>query len=325
MMMHFQTKEKMPQYYVFREYEKPRVYPWKEFDKISVDCRFTEDYLEQVLTLNLGRVFVPQSYGGIETTKADLEQIKAIYGASDNPENLVYIFVNPTDKKSVARAIYDDFRLDMGRRLWNNQAEKELALEHGKNWIDGIVNQPDEMNGIVIVRQQLRLCLETITSANESRHKPFFHMNYEPFDDNEIGMQDADCNGYPAHPFYRLSDDDFNAMMKAFNKRMDISSENKKASRLATTENLKSIFQNNEGCLTKFLERIQGKKGSKIVDEVVALIKMNVIDKDEAGEPLRKELEELGYDTTTKQNWASQLQKKGRTENSIREIQKKYH
>ena len=211
--------EKMPRYYVFREYQRPRIFRWREFDKVSVDCRFTDAYLDQVLSLNLGRVFVPYNYGGITTTDADLEQIKSVYGASENPQNLFYIFVNPTDKKSVARAIYDDFRLDMESRVWHNQAEKKLALEHAERWWEGIEAQPDNMGNIDIIRQQLRLCLETITDANKSNHAPFFKMNYEPLeDDTEIGLYDKDGFGYPAHQFYRLGDDDFSAMMDAFNK-----------------------------------------------------------------------------------------------------------
>ena len=318
--------EKMPRYYVFREYQRPRIFQWREFDKVSVDCRSTDAYLDQVLSLNLGRVFVPYNYGGITTTDADLEQIKSVYGASENPQNLFYIFVNPTDKKSVARAIYDDFRLDMESRGWHNQAEKKLALEHAERWWEGIEAQPDNMGNIDIIRQQLRLCLETITDANKSNHAPFFKMNYEPLeDDTEIGLYDTDGFGYPAHQFYRLGDDDFSAMMDAFNKWVVLDSKDGLSNGvLRTSKTLESIFLNDRKTLEIFLNRIKSKKGAKIVDEVVALEKLGKIDDDERGETLRKELATLGYKTTTKQNWNAQITKQGRTQSSIREIQKHY-
>ena len=318
--------EKMPRYYVFREYQRPRIFQWREFDKVSVDCRSTDAYLDQVLSLNLGRVFVPYNYGGITTTDADLEQIKSVYGASENPQNLFYIFVNPTDKKSVARAIYDDFRLDMESRGWHNQAEKKLALEHAERWWEVIEAQPDNMGNIDIIRQQLRLCLETITDANKSNHAPFFKMNYEPLeDDTEIGLYDTDGFGYPAHQFYRLGDDDFSAMMDAFNKWVVLDSKDGLSNGvLRTSKTLESIFLNDRKTLEIFLNRIKSKKGAKIVDEVVALAKLGKIDDDERGETLRKELATLGYKTTTKQNWNAQITKQGRTQSSIREIQKHY-
>lgn len=92
---------------------------------------------------------------------------------------------------------------------------------------------------------------------------------------------------------------------------------------LPTTEMLETIFKNNHGILQQFLHRIKGKKGAKIVDEVIALTKMGLIDEEENGEELRKELSTLGYNTTTKQNWRVALNKQ-RSDSSIKAIQAKY-
>lgn len=93
---------------------------------------------------------------------------------------------------------------------------------------------------------------------------------------------------------------------------------------MPTTEKLETIFKNNHNILQQFLQRIKGKKGAKIVDEVMALSKLGLIDDEEKGEDLRKELSMLGYDTTTKQNWSAAINK-SRSDSSIKAIQAKYH
>jgi len=59
------------------------------------------------------------------------------------------------------------------------------------------------------------------------------------------------------------------------------------------------------------------------VDEVMALVGLDMIDKDERRESLRNELESLGYNTTSRQNWNTALNSH-RDQQKIKEIQAVY-
>ncbi len=318
-------EEKWSWQFVFHQYTAPRAFSWREFDKISVDFQNTELYLDRAVELSLGRVF-PVKDGGHLMTNEDKEQMKAVYGETCEMDNVFFIYFNTTDKKRVAEAVYDAFILDMEQRQFCNPTEKKLALEHAKRWISNIEDKTEHEKTIVtdIIKRQLKMCFEPISSTNRSDQKPFFTADYEPLEDNaELGTYDVNCFGYPAHERHRMNKQSFNDMMDAFNKWIFCPEGNTSESDLPTTGILESIFFNNHDVLQTFLRRIKAKKGAKIVDEVIALVGLDMIDKDETGESLRNELESLGYNTTSRQNWNSALNSH-RDQQKIKEIQAVY-
>ena len=258
----------------------------------------------------MGRIFAVDIINGGYAPKAeDVEQVKAVYGDSVNPDEVYYIRFNTTDKKKMAQAIYDKFRQYLREKRFANVTDKDLILEHASRWFKSIPDA-EKMPNVVVIKRQLELCLQRIDDGNKDEHKPFMDLSYMPLDDDNI-VAGMDCYGYAAEPIYRLNDDDFKNMMEAFDrwvKHENIELEEE----LPITEKLKSIFHNDMTTLRKFLQRTKGKQGARIVDHVKVLIEMGRIDEEEAGEDLRKELESLGYKTTTKQNWSDQIGKKRR-------------
>ncbi len=308
--MHY-LKEKRPVYFVFREKKIPEVFKSMEFNVIAeMGYSYTELCLDKVLELSLGRIFAVDIINGGYAPKAeDVEQVKAVYGDSVNPDEVYYIRFNTTDKKKMAQAIYDKFRQYLGEKRFANVTDKDLILEHASRWFKSIPDA-EKMPNVVVIKRQLELCLQRIDDGNKDEHKPFMDLSYMPLDDDNI-VAGMDCYGYAAEPIYRLNDDDFKNMMEAFDrwvKHENIELEEE----LPITEKLKSIFHNDMTTLRKFLQRTKGKQGARIVDHVKVLIEMGRIDEEEAGEDLRKELESLGYKTTTKQNWSDQIGKKRR-------------
>ena len=150
-------EEKWPFQFVFHEYTSPKVFSWREFDKVSVDFQNTEIYLDRVVELSLGRVF-PVKGGGYLITDEDKEQIKTVYGATCKMDNVFFIYYNTTDRKRVAEAVYDIFMLDMAQRKFHNPTEKQLALEHAKRWISGFLNKTEPVQSIDfdIIKHQLK-------------------------------------------------------------------------------------------------------------------------------------------------------------------------
>lgn len=350
-------REKMPRYFVFKETPFPQVFPWREFDKIAVmGCEVTELCLNQVLDWSLGRIFAADIVnGGYPPEAKDLEQIKAVYGDQVKPFEISYIRFNTTDKKKMAQSIYDKLRLDMKQRRFNNDMELQLIIEHAERWFNGIVETAEQKQNVGVIKRQLELCLRKIDESNKDVHKPFSNYNNEPLDDDNL-VTGLDRYGYAAQPYHRLNDNDFKNMMDAFDrwaKHENYGSEVKTPiaksdeqeaecnaveiatlsnnvqdtiglkKELAISEKLLSIFYNDEATLQKFLQRTKGKKGARIADDVKVLIDMGRIDKEEAGEDLRKELLSLGYDTTTKQNWSDQIGKK-RSASTVEKIKKEY-
>lgn len=301
-------RKKLPLYFVFKEDPVPAVFKWKEFDLIAASgFQTTEIYLNQVFDWSLGRVAVSSFInGGYAPKKEDEEQIKAVYGDWVKPFEVYYVLINTTDTKKLAKAIYYEFIADISERQFVNETVKKIYFTYGEQWLDKVcsLKQPSFVEA---VQRQLTLRLQIITDKNENDHKPFRFITYEPLDDDAVlGLNDDDCNGYAAHPFHRLNDEDFKAMMEAFNRWAKLEN-NDSEEKLPTTEALESIFLNNNEVLQIFLHRIKNKKGAKIVDEVMALVELGLIDEDEKGAHLWKELNNLGYDTTSDTNWFSLL------------------
>jgi hypothetical protein len=212
-------REKTPRYFVFKEIPIPQVFPWREFDKIAVmGYRVTELCLDQVLEWSLGRVFTSDIVlRGISPKAEDMEQIKVLYGNLVKPYEVNYIRFNTTDKKNMAQSIYDNLRLDMKQRQFNNDMELQLVIEHAERWFNRIVETAEQKQNIDVVKHQLELCLRKIDEDNKNEHKPFCKFDGEPLDDANV-VAGLDCYGYSSQPYYRLEDDEFNAMMEAFDK-----------------------------------------------------------------------------------------------------------
>ncbi len=216
-------REKEPYlYFVFKEEPAPVAFRWDEYRLISVSGhRDMESHLNQVLDWSLGRIVVPLSFinGGYSPTEEDMEQIKMVYGDSANPFEVYYIYINPTDKKTVAQEVYDSFRQNMEHLQFHSMTERQLVMEHAERWYQSFSEAKEQSFDTEIVKRQLTLCLQTITNENEKDHKPFRARNFIPLDANaKPGLYDCDCHGYPAHPFCRLNDVDFKSLMDAFNK-----------------------------------------------------------------------------------------------------------
>ena len=212
-------QERIPRYFVFKEISFPQVFPWREFDKIAaMGCGVTELCLNQVLDWSLGRVFATDILlRGFSPKAEDMEQLKALYGDLVKPYDINYIRINTTDKKRLAQSIYDKLRLDMKQRRFNNQMELELIIEHAERWFNGILGSAEQKQNVGVVKRQLELCLRKIDEDNMVEHKPFSNVNNEPFDDENL-VAGMNRYGYSAQPYYRLDDDEFNAMMEAFDK-----------------------------------------------------------------------------------------------------------
>lgn len=212
-------REKMPRYFVFKEILIPHVFEWREFDKIAaMGCGVTELCLNQVLDWSLGRVYAADIINrGYSPQEEDMEQIKMVYGDMVKPYEINYIRINTTDKKKMAQTIYDKLRLDMQQRQFNNDIELQLVLEHAERWFNGIVENEEQKQNVELVKRQLELCLRVIYEDNKEEHKPFYKYNYEPLDDDNV-VAGLDCYGYPSQPYERLNDDEFNALMVAFDK-----------------------------------------------------------------------------------------------------------
>jgi len=212
-------REKMPRYFVFKEILLPHVFEWREFDKIAtMGCGVTELCLNQVLDWSLGRIYAADIINrGYAPEVEDMEQIKAVYGDLVKPYEINYIRINTTDKKKMAQSIYDKLRLDMKQRQFNNDMELQLVLEHAERWFNGIVETAEQKQNVGLVKRQLELCLRKIDEDNKDEHKPFCKFDGEPLDDTNV-VAGLDCYGYSAQPYYRLNDDEYNAMMVAFDK-----------------------------------------------------------------------------------------------------------
>lgn len=215
-------KEKMPRYFVFKEILVPQVFFWREFDKIAVmGFGVTELCLDQVLEWSLGRVFASDIIlNGFSPKAEDMEQIKALYGDLVKPYEVSYIRFNTADKKKMAQYIYDKLRLDMKQRQFNNDMELQLIIEHAERWFNRIVENSEQKQNVDVYKRQLELCLRKIDENNKDEHKPFCNFNNEPLDDKNV-VAGLDCYGYSAQPYYRLEDEEFEALMEAFNKWVD--------------------------------------------------------------------------------------------------------
>lgn len=212
-------REKMPRYFVFKEILNPKVYSWREFDKIAaMGYSVTEFCLNQVLDWSLGRIFAADIInGGYPPEAEDMEQIKAVYGDQVKPYEISYIRINTTNKKKMAQAIYDKLRLDMKERKFYNDMELQLVFEHAERWFNGVEETAEQKQNVGLVKRQLELCLKMIDEDNKEEHKPFYNYNYEPLDNDNV-VAGIDRYGYPTQPYHRLNDDEFNAMMVAFDK-----------------------------------------------------------------------------------------------------------
>lgn len=328
-------KEKRPLYFVFREKKIPEVFSSLMFDVIAeMGYEYTEVSLDKVLDLSLGRIFAADIINGGYSPKAeDMEQVKAVYGDSVNPDEVYYIRFNSANKKKIAQAVCDRFRKYMGENRFVSETEKDLILDHAKQWNKDIQENAVEAPNVEIIRHQLELCLRRIDDDNKEEHKPFTDLYYKPLDDDNV-VAGLDCYGYAAVPYHRLNDDDFRDLMDAFDRwahsidvKLPVSSPTQDNiglnKELSISEKLQSIFYNDVVILQKFLQRTKGKKGARIVDDVKVLIDMGKIDEEEAGEVLRQELSLIGYDTTTRQNWNDQLGIK-RKAAIVEKIQKAY-
>lgn len=212
-------KEKRPLYFVFREKKIPEVFSSLIFDYIAEKgFSYTEEGLDKVLDLSLGRIFAADIInGGYAPTAEDVEQVKAVYGDSVNPDEVYYIRFNSASKKKIAQAVCDWFRKYMGENRFVSVTEKDLILEHTIQWNKDIQENVEERSNVEIIRHQLELCLRRIDDANKDEHKPFMDLSYMPLDDDNV-VAGLDCYGYAAVPYHRLDDDDFKNLMDAFDR-----------------------------------------------------------------------------------------------------------
>ena len=213
-------REKMPRYFVFREKLIPEVFPWREFDKIvMMGHAYTEVFLNNVLDLSLGRVFASDIINGRYIPEAeDMEQIKAAYGDSAKPCEVNYIRFNTSDKRKMAEAIYDAFRIDMEQRQFISPKEEELVMEHAERWIKSIPMDSEKSRDFKTIKRQLQLCLQRIDDDNLEEHTPFYPMEKYKLDDTDIKLEGCNRYGYAVEHQYRLNDYDFKKMMEAFDR-----------------------------------------------------------------------------------------------------------
>lgn len=216
-------KEKRPIYFVFREKKNPEVFFSLIFDFIAeMGYEYTEVSLDKVLDLSLGRIFAADIINGGYSPKAeDVEQVKAVYGDSVNPDEVYYIHFNTSNKKKMAQAVCYRFRKYLGENRFVSETEKGLILERAIQWNHDIQEEAEQMPNSEIIKHQLELCLRRIDDDNKEEHKPFTDLNYTPLDDDNA-VAGLDCYGYAAVPNHRLNDDDFKNLMDAFNRWVKI-------------------------------------------------------------------------------------------------------
>lgn len=260
-------REKMPRYFVFREKLIPEVFPWREFDKIvMMGHAYTEVFLNNVLDLSLGRVFASDIINGRYIPEAeDMEQIKAAYGDSAKPCEVNYIRFNTSDKRKMAEAIYDAFRIDMEQRQFISPKEEELVMEHAERWIKSIPMDSEKSRDFKTIKRQLQLCLQRIDDDNLEEHTPFYPMEKYKLDDTDIKLEGCNRYGYAVEHQYRLNDYDFKKMMEAFDRWALVHYGNE-----ASNDEELITFEPLSNDLNKHLHRMQkSMQEENIIDEIL--------------------------------------------------------